>query len=174
MFSYCFWDYPVHWDSKTWKATRGSLLGLHWVISLLGWVWEVACLDEPGLQAWPGAGVDDVKLCCWDAEPRKQSLLGWAKDSCWLFSMWTQVWSFGLELKHTWDHTDCTYPCGHEILQTVCAAHNLHCCKPRYIMLIIILHSSILYCVRLQRPVIPTLLCQVPQKHTIWRWVHRG
>lgn len=32
---FCFWDWPIHCSSVTWKATSGSLRGLHWVISLL-------------------------------------------------------------------------------------------------------------------------------------------
>lgn len=65
----------------------------------------------------------------------------------------------GLEPKHWWDHTDCTHPWEREILQAVCGAHNLHCCKPAYITPIITLHNLMLYYVRLQGPQLDPQSC---------------
>lgn len=80
-FVFCyFWDWPMHCNCDTWKATSG---GLHWVISLLSLCkYMFGCTSAATL----------AKCWCRNSEAmlrmlslgRQTQLLGWREESCWL------------------------------------------------------------------------------------------
>lgn len=131
----------------------------------------VECLDEPALKAWPNAGIDALKLCCCDAEPRQtepcqyEQMIHAVSAPCGCSSG-----ASGLELKHrSITQTGCTHPCEHGMLQA--GANNLHCCKPTYIAPIITLYNLTLYYVRLQGLQLEPQSCVgCWKKHAVPRW----